>query len=46
MLGHADRYSFTTPGSPWNNAHPSRDCSQDSLVATGGAGLYYCFAID
>ena len=24
MLGHADRYSFTTPGSPWNNAHPSR----------------------
>ena len=46
MLGHADRYSFTTPGSPWNNAHPSRACSQDSLVATGGAGLYYCFAID
>ena len=46
MLGHADRYSFTTPGSPWNTAHPSRGCSQDNLVATGGAGLFYCFAID
>ena len=46
MLGHADRYSFTTPGSPWNTAHPSRGCSQEDLVATGGAGLFYCFAID
>ena len=46
MLGHADRYSFTTPGSPWNMAHPSRGCSQDNLVATGGAGRFYCFAID
>ena len=46
MLGHVDRYSFTTPGSPWNTAHPSRGCSQDDLVATGGAGLFYCFAID
>ncbi len=46
MLGHADRYSFTTPGSSWNTAHPSRGCSQDDLVATGGAGLFYCFAVD
>ena len=46
MLGHADRYSFTTPGSPWNTAHPSRSCSQDDLVATGGAGRFYCFALD
>ena len=46
MLGHADRYSFTTPGSSWNTAHPSRSCSQDDLVATGGAGRFYCFAID
>ena len=44
MLGHADRYSFTTPGSPWNTAHPSRSCSQPDLVATGGAGRFYCFA--
>ena len=46
MLGHADRYSFTTPGSSWNQAHPSRSCSQPDLVATGGAGRFYCFAID
>ena len=46
MLGHADRYSFTTPGSSWNTAHPSQGCSQDNLVATGGAGRFYCFAIE
>jgi len=44
MLGHHDRFRFTTPGSPWNMAHPSRGCSQEGLVATGGNGLFYCFA--
>ena len=28
----------------WNSAHGSRGCSQPNLVATGGAGLLYCFA--
>jgi hypothetical protein len=23
--------------------HSSRSCSQEDLVATGGAGLFYCF---
>ena len=44
MLGHHDRLTFGKPGSPWNAAHPSKGCSQDNLVATGGAGLIYCFA--
>ena len=44
MLGHHDRLTFGKPGSPWNSAHPSKGCSQDNLVATGGAGLLYCFA--
>jgi len=44
MVGHHDRFRFTTPGSPWNMAHPSRSCSQEALVATGGNGLFYCFA--
>jgi hypothetical protein len=44
MLGHHDRLSFGKPGSPWNSAHPSKGCSQENLVATGGAGLIYCFA--
>jgi hypothetical protein len=28
----------------WNSTHASRGCSQPNLVATGGAGLLYCFA--
>ena len=44
MVGHHDRFRRTTPGSPWNQAHPSQGCSQQSLVNTGGAGLFYCFA--
>ncbi|WP_299640243.1 hypothetical protein [Devosia sp.] len=46
MLGHSDRSgpdSLATATS-WNAAHPSRGCSQDNLVSTGGAGLLYCFA--
>ena len=41
MVGHHDR---TGGGSTsWNAAHPSRGCGQQNLVATGGAGLLYCF---
>ena len=29
----------------WNSSHDSRACSQQSLVATGGDGLLYCFAL-
>ena len=42
MLGHFDRTGG--PNSSWNAAHPSRGCSQENLVSTGGAGLFYCFA--
>ena len=45
-LGHHDRLSRGKPGSPWNDAHPSRGCSQDNLRSTGGDGLFYCFAAD
>lgn len=41
QLGHFDRNGG---GVSWNSAHPSRGCSQPNLVATGGAGLFYCFA--
>jgi len=46
MLGHHDgkgpnaNRNFTS----WNAAHMSKSCSQPDLVATGGAGLFYCFA--
>ena len=46
MVGHHDRFTFQTPGSPWNQAHPSRGCSQENLAGSGGAGLFYCFAAD
>lgn len=42
QLGHHDRNGG---GISWNAAHPSRGCSQENLVATGGAGLFYCFAV-
>ena len=46
MVGHSDRMGPETlpTGTSWNAAHPSRGCSQDNLVGTGGAGLLYCFA--
>jgi len=46
MVGHHDRFTRTTPGAPWNSAHASQGCGQQQLVATGGGGLFYCFAID
>jgi hypothetical protein len=45
-VGHADRYSFSTPGSPWNSSHGTPGCTQENLVSVGGAGHLYCFAID
>jgi hypothetical protein len=42
QVGHHDR---TGGGSTsWNSVHASKGCGQDNLVATGGAGLLYCFA--
>jgi hypothetical protein len=41
-LGHHDRTGGGNTS--WNFAHRSRGCSQEDLVATGGAGLFYCFA--
>lgn len=43
MLGHMDRNGGRNTS--WNMAHPSRSCSQQDLIATGGNGLFYCFAV-
>jgi hypothetical protein len=45
-VGHADRKSRGAGVSSWNSAHTTRDCSQKGLESSGGAGLFYCFAID
>ena len=42
QLGHFDRTGGGNTS--WNSAHPSRGCSQENLVSTGGAGYLYCFA--
>ena len=46
QLGHHDRRGRGDGVNSWNSEHASRGCSQDALVGTGGAGLFYCFAID
>ncbi len=46
MVGHGDRLTLQPVKSPWGTAHPSAGCSQQALVDTGGAGRFYCFAID
>ena len=43
QLGHSDKQGGGN-GS-WNSSHASRGCNQAGLVATGGAGLLYCFAV-
>ena len=45
-VGHHDRIGLRDdePSRSWNASHPSRGCSQEALKATGGAGLFYCFA--
>ena len=46
ILGHSDLQGLkdTRHMKSWNSSHGSRGCSQENLVSTGGAGLFYCFA--
>lgn len=44
--GHHDRQGGGANPNSWNSAHGTRGCSQEDLVATGGNGYFYCFAID
>jgi hypothetical protein len=47
IVGHHDRSGLkkaTRHMTSWNSSHGSRGCSQDNLRASGGAGLFYCFA--
>lgn len=41
QVGHHDRNGG---GISWNSVHATRGCSQSNLAASGGAGLFYCFA--
>ncbi len=48
IVGHFDRVGINDSAEmkSWNSSHPSRGCSQDNLVGTGGAGLLYCFRVN
>jgi hypothetical protein len=44
QVGHHDRTGGGANPTSWNSAHASKGCSQQSLIGTGGNGLFYCFA--
>ncbi len=48
MVGHHDRTGLdeSAPAKSWNSSHPTKGCGQEALRGTGGAGLFYCFAVD
>jgi hypothetical protein len=46
LVGHHDRQGGGDNPTSWNSAHASKGCSQANLQATGGNGLFYCFATD
>ncbi len=46
MTGHHDLVGNPQGINFWNFSHASRGCSQENLVGTGGAGLFYCFAAE
>jgi hypothetical protein len=46
VLGHSDRQGGRGDANSWNSAHLSEGCTAEDFRATGGNGLFYCFAID
>lgn len=46
IVGHHDRMGLdeSPPAKSWNSSHGTRGCDMASLRATGGGGLFYCFA--
>lgn len=48
IVGHHNRTGLddSDAAKSWNSSHPSRGCSTEGLLASRGAGLFYCFAVD
>jgi hypothetical protein len=44
QVGHSDRIG--NGNASWNSSHATTGCSQPDLASWGGAGLFYCFAVD
>ena len=47
QVGHHNRNGTGAPPATysWNSAHTTPGCSDEALRKTGGAGLFYCFAV-
>ena len=45
-VGHHDRQGGGAAATSWNSSHETHGCSQEQFTRSGGAGLFYCFAID
>lgn len=43
-LGHFDRVG--ADNNSWNSTHATRGCSQANVSRGGGAGFFYCFAVN
>jgi len=46
QIGYSDRKGQGDNPNSWNSAHPTSGCSEEAFRKSGGAGLFYCFAID
>lgn len=48
IVGHHDRAGLNKAWNmlSWNSAHGSRGCGEADLPKSGGAGLFYCFAVE
>ena len=46
QVGYSDRMGKGEHPNSWNSAHPTSGCSDEAFRKSGGAGLFYCFAID
>ena len=48
VVGHHDRLGPMPEAwaKSWNSSHQTVGCSPDALRRTGGAGLFYCFAVN
>ncbi|WP_214646803.1 hypothetical protein [Ruegeria lacuscaerulensis] len=48
IVGHHDRVGLNDARNmvSWNSSHGSRGCGEGDLPRSGGAGLFYCFAVE
>jgi len=46
MVGHHNRMGGGDRPTSWNSAHLSASCTPKGLDSMGGAGLFYCFAVN